>query len=260
MGNEADAVLGEKLEGGIFVIRLNRPTRKHALTKAMYIELSRQLEVAERDRTVRVLLITGSADCFCSGNDLEDFLQRPPRDENSPVFRFLRVLNRLQKPLVAAVNGHAVGIGTTLLLHCDLVYASAGARFKLPFVGLGCCPEGGSSLLLPRTLGQRQAAELLLLGNGFDAAKAQQLGLVNTVSDSPDALATALDSARQLAQQPPAAVRLSKRMMKAVDADTLDRVLVEEARQFCARLQSGEAAEALRAFAERRAPDFSRFE
>ncbi|MFC6672091.1 enoyl-CoA hydratase [Marinobacterium aestuariivivens] len=254
-----DEVLAERREAGIFLIRLNRPARKHALTEAMYVELTRLLDEASRDTAVRVLMIAGDAESFCAGNDLEDFVLHPPRDEDSPVFRFLRALNRLEKPLIAVVNGHAVGIGTTLLLHCDLAYASAGARFKLPFVSLGCCPEGGSSLLLPRTLGQRQAAELLLLGETFGAEKARELGLINAVTGAPDAFAEALDAARRLAMQPPAALRLTKRMMKAANAETLDEVLVEEARRFCACLQGEEAAEALQAFVEKRSPDFSRF-
>lgn len=244
---------------GVRQIRLNRPERKNALTTEMYIDLERSLLDADSATEVRVILLTGDSQSFCAGNDIEDFLQQPPQDEHSPVFRFLRSLNKIGKPIVAAVNGPAVGIGTTMLLHCDLVYASASAVFRMPFVSLGCTPEGGSSLLLPNTLGQRQAAELLLLGNAFDASRAQSAGIITAVSANDDALVDALKAAQQLASQPPAAVREAKKIMKRAMLEQIDDTIVHEGRLFSERLKSPEASEALSAFTERRKPDFSRF-
>ena len=159
-------------EGGLLTLRLNRVDKKNALTRAMYNRMAEVLDAANADRTVRVVLITGGPECFTSGNDVADFLQAPPTGMDSPVFQFMRALFDFEKPVVAAVAGPAVGIGTTLLLHCDLVYVSRDAKLRTPFVNLGLCPEFGSSLLLPQLLGPARAAEVLLLGEPFTGAQA----------------------------------------------------------------------------------------
>jgi enoyl-CoA hydratase/carnithine racemase len=244
---------------GILTLRINRPDRKNALNLAMYQALADGLRAADRDDSVRVILISGGADCFTSGNDLADFISAPPTSPESPVMQFLFAISEARKPLVAAVNGPAVGVGVTMLLHCDLVYAGSNATFQMPFVNLGLCPEAGSTLLLPRIMGHQQAAELLLLGETFSAEKAHLLGIITEVCPDDAALATAEKRAAQLAQQPAAAVRLTKHLLKRDYAAPLRETIVEEGAQFIARLKSPEATEALQAFMQRRKPDFSRF-
>jgi enoyl-CoA hydratase/carnithine racemase len=258
-GIEMALINAVDLEGGIRHISFNRAERKNALTETMYIELEAQLQTAEASPLIRVVLLSGDAGCFSAGNDIEDFVQNPPVDENSPVFRFLRTLHRFPKPVVAAVNGVAVGIGTTLLLHCDLVYASANAVFSVPFVNLGCTPEGGSSVLLPELIGQRRASELLLLCSPFDARKALDLGVISAITEDADAREEAMKVAKVLAVKPPSAVREAKQIMKKGLSQRVDQAIVDEARLFCERLNSEESKEALSAFLERRPPDFSRF-
>lgn len=255
--SESHVVLSR--EGGILQIRMHRPEKKNALTAAMYTQLHEALLRADADPGIRVILLTGTDDTFSSGNDLQDFAEKPATDLDAPVFHFLRALNGLQKPLVAAVSGAAVGIGTTMLLHCDLVYCDATARFQLPFTSLGLCPEGGSSLLLPRLAGYHKAAELLMLGKPFDAATAREIGLVNDVLAPAALQAAALQRAYELAAQPAAALRLTKALLKRSTRTLLEDVLSDEGRHFLARLQSPEAKEAFAAFAEKRKPDFSRF-
>lgn len=247
-------------DGAIACLRLHRPEKKNALTADMYAALAAAIAAAEAEPAVRVLLITGGEDCFTAGNDLGDFVAHPPDGFDSPVFRFLSALAGAAKPLVAAVCGVAVGIGTTLLLHCDLVYAAEDARFRLPFVNLGLCPEAASSLLLPRLAGHVRAAEWLLLGEPFDAHAARAAGLVNEVLPRGEVLPRALAQARRLAAQPPAAVRLTRSLLKAAGHEELTRTLRTEALAFVERLGSPEAAEALAAFAQKRPPDFSRFD
>lgn len=247
-------------DGPILQIRLNRPDKKHALTHAMYEQLHEALQAAERDARVRVILISGVGDAFTSGNDLKDFAQNPPRDLDAPVFHFLESLRTAQKPVVAAVSGVAVGIGTTLLLHCDLVYCDETAVFHLPFANLGLSPEGGSSLLLPLLAGYQKAAELLLLGEAFNAATAASIGLVNAVLPAAELQATALHRAQALAAQPAAALRLTKALLKRSSQAALGEIMKDEGREFIARLSSPEAREALEAFAEKRKPDFLQFD
>ena len=244
---------------GIFTIRFNRPEKKNALSQAMYAAAADGLRLADGDDSVRVILLSGTHDCFTSGNDLADFLQSPPSGTESPVMQFLIAISEARKPIVAAVAGAAVGIGTTMLLHCDLVYAGAGAMFQLPFVSLGLCPEAGSTLLFPRIMGHQRAAELLLLGEPFSAEAACSVGIVNSVCPDGEVLATARQKALQLAAQPAAAVRLAKNLLKRDYADTLRATIAEEGAHFLARLNSPEAMEALQAFMQRRKPDFSRF-
>ncbi|MFZ4857365.1 MAG: enoyl-CoA hydratase [Desulfuromonadaceae bacterium] len=248
-----------KLSDGILTLRINRPDKKNALNLAMYQALADGLREADGDDSVRVILICGGADCFTSGNDLADFLNAPPTGPESPVMQFLFAISEIRKPLVAAVNGLAVGIGVTMLLHCDLVYAGSSATFQMPFVNLGLCPEAGSTLLLPRIMGHQRAAELLLLGEAFGTDKAHSLGIVTEVCADDAVLATAEKRAAQMVKQPAAALRLTKELLKRDYAIPLRKTIIEEGAQFMARLKSPEAAEALQAFMQRRTPDFSRF-
>lgn len=243
---------------GVCRIVMNRPDKKNALTIAMYSALTEAVEKAEKDTAVRVILITGAGGCFTSGNDLRDFLDNPPEHESSPVFRFMAAVARAEKPLVAAVSGLAVGIGTTMLLHCDLVYAGVGARFLLPFVNLGLCPEAGSSLLLPLLAGHRRASEILLYGDPFSAEKAREIGLVNAVLADAEVDSYARKQAQKLAAKPQASVRLTKAMLKKTNARLIEGTIYEEARLLIERLKTPEAVEAFTAFFERRPPDFSK--
>ena len=247
------------LADGILEIRIRRPARRNALTHAMYRELLAALERGDSDGDVRVLLITGTPDCFTAGNDMADFLERPPDSFDSPVMQLLQRLPALETPLVAAVNGAAVGIGTTLLLHCDLVYVGRGARLQLPFVNLGLSPEAGSGLLLPLLVGRPRAAELLLLGEPFDGATAFELGLANAVLDDDDCLAHARERAARLAAQPPAAVRATRGLMRRAWQDRTREQIEAETAVFIERLHAPEAREAMTAFMEKRAPDFGHF-
>ncbi len=247
-------------EQGLLTLRLNRLDKKNALTRAMYSGMTEVLAQADRDPSVRALLLTGGEACFTSGNDVADFIQAPPTGPDSEVFQFMRALFEFSKPLVAAVSGPAVGIGTTLLLHCDLVYVSRDALLKMPFVGLGLCPEFGSSLILPRLLGQAKAAELLLLGESFSGEQAAAWGIANqALDDGAATLAKAREMALRFQHLAPSAVSDSKRLMRAPDREQLRRVIEEEGALFSQRLRSPEAIEALTAFIQRRPADFSRF-
>jgi enoyl-CoA hydratase/carnithine racemase len=256
--NSTDQIQRE-LDDGILTLRINRPDKKNALNLAMYQALADGLREADGDAAVRVILICGSQGCFTSGNDLADFLAAPPTGADSPVMQFLAAISEARKPVVAAVGGLAVGIGVTMLLHCDLVYAASSASFLMPFVNLGLCPEAGSTLLLPRIMGHQRAAELLLLGEPFGADKACDVGIVTAVCTAEELPALARNKALQLAAQPPAALRLTKSLLKRDYAAPLRETITEEGQQFMARLKSPEAAEALQAFMQRRKPDFSRF-
>ena len=248
------------LEGPVLRLQINRPEKKNALTLAMYEQMTSALQEADRDPTVRAVLIHGHPDSFTSGNDLQDFAQSPPAGEDSPVGRFITAISGARKPLVAAVAGPAVGIGTTMLLHCDFVYAAENTRFQLPFVNLALLPEAGSSLLLPMQIGYLRAAELLMLGEPFSAAKALQYGLVTDVYvDGPGALKAAQAAAAQLSAKPPAALHLIKMLLKRPRAEQLAAQIGDETRHFVEQLRSPEAAEALKAFSEKRSPDFAQF-
>ena len=257
MTNSEDLILAD-LSDRILTIRINRPAKKNALTLSMYQGMSAALRQASADDGVRVVLITGGAECFTAGNDLKDFLDNPPTSPDSPVVQFLLALRSFAKPLVAAVCGPAVGIGTTLLLHCDLAYAGANARFHLPFVDLGLVPEAGSSLLLPQLLGQRKAAQLLMLAEPFGADQALDYGFVNGVCAPEEVEGLARSKAMILAAKAPAALRLTKKLMKQAQADLVAATMDAELRVFGEQLQGLEAAEALQAFFEKRKPDFSR--
>ena len=246
------------LQGGILRIQLNRPEKRNALTFAMYQKMADALVRADQDDSVRVVLLTGTETCFCAGNDLVDFKNISLGKErlSNP---FVPAISGAKKPIVAAVSGVAIGIGTTMLLHCDLVYAGEKALFHLPFVNLGLCPELGSSVLLPLLTGHQRAAELFLLGEPFRAEIAHELGIVNRVCPEAELMATALENARKLAAQPSASVRLTKALMKRSRDAIVTAAIAEEADQFAKRLLSPEAKEAFQAFLERRKPDFSRF-
>jgi enoyl-CoA hydratase/carnithine racemase len=240
-------------------IELNRPEKKNALSPEMYAAMALALGAADADDQVRVVLIHGQAGCFTSGNDVKDFLELPRGPGDSPASGFLRAISRAKKPLVAAVGGPAVGVGTTMLLHCDLVYAAPNARLQMPFVPLGLLPEAASSLLLPAMAGYRRAAELLLLGAPFGAEKALAAGIVTEIVPEAELLERARQAAAALAALPPASVRMTKELMKRGLAQAVQERMTEELQLFGERLQSPEAKEALRAFMEKRKPDFSRF-
>lgn len=243
----------QHLEQGVLTLQLHRPDKKNALTRAMYSTLASALDAAQDNPEVRVILLTGGSQCFTSGNDLQDFLQGGALAEDSPVFHFMRALFDCGKPVVAAVAGPAVGIGTTLLLHCDLVYVSADAYLQMPFVTLGLCPEYGSSLILPRLLGMQRANALLLLGEAFSGEQAAVWGLANAaLADGPQTLAHARQQALRLAEQPAQALALSRQLLRAEQREALRARIHEEGRLFAERLQSAEARAALLAFLQRR--------
>ncbi|MGK2945574.1 MAG: enoyl-CoA hydratase, partial [Desulfuromonadales bacterium] len=231
-----DALIDIRSGDGILQIGINRPEKLNAINRQMYSDMAAALQRAEQDDSIRVILIHGSTTCFTSGNDLHDFAQDPPTGEDSPVFKFLAAISQASKPLVAAVNGPAIGIGTTMLLHCDLVYAGENAQFQTPFVNLGLCPEAASSLLLPQLAGYQRAAEMLLLGKSFDATKAYEAGLINGVFPGNKVFQHALEQVQLLAKQPPAAARLAKQLMKKNSFATVPVVMEEECRCFVERL------------------------
>jgi enoyl-CoA hydratase/carnithine racemase len=250
------------IERGVLTIEFDRIEKKNAITAAMYQQLADALRDAAGDAGVRAILIRGKAEIFTAGNDLEDFMQRPPTSgpqAAAPVFQFLDRISRAEKPVVAAVSGAAVGIGTTMLLHCDLVYASDTAKFSLPFVQLGLCPEAASSLLLPRLVGYQRAAEKLLLGEAFDAAEAHRIGLVTRVVPAAELHDFALAQAHKLAALPASSLRETKRLMKGADTAAIEQRMGEEGEVFRRMLQAPEAKEAFSAFFEKRKPDYSRF-
>ena len=247
-----DAILQQR-ERGLLTLQLNRPDKKNALTRAMYTQLAEALEQADADSDIRAVLLQGSSECFTAGNDISDFLEQPPNDLDSPPFHFMKSLLNCRKPVIAAVAGAAVGIGTTLLLHCDLVYISRDARLRMPFVNLGLCPEFGSSLILPRLLGHAKAAELLLLGEGFTGEQAAAWGIATEALGSGEAaLAKAREMAERFESLAPGAVQVTKQLMKSVDREQLRQVIEEEGALFTQRLRSPEAIAALSGFITRR--------
>lgn len=244
---------------GVATLEIARPEKKNALTLAMYQALADALTTAQANPQVRAVLITGQPGIFTSGNDIEDFVQRPPQGEDSPVFVFMRALLACDKPVIAAVTGSAIGIGTTMLLHCDFVYISDEARLAMPFVGLGLVPEFGASWLVPQLMGQRRAAEKLLLGDPFSAAEALECGLANAVLPPSEVLNHARRVAERFNELPPQAVRQTKQLMHAGQATALRSIMQSESELFSQRLRSPEAQEAFQAFFQKRKPDFSQF-
>lgn len=242
--------------GAVQVLRWNRPEKRNAITASMYAQMAELLMAASQDNGVRAVVLTGTEKAFSAGNDVEDFLLHPPLGADAPVLRFLAALSTFAKPLLAAVRGAAAGVGGTMLLHCDLVFASDDARFSFPFTQLGLCPEAGSSLLLPRLVGHQRAAELLLLGEPFDAQEAHRMGMVNRVVASTEVESLALDHAQKLALLPASAVVATKALLKGHAGDSVAARIENEASQFGQLLQQPAAQEAFRAFAEKRAPRF----
>lgn len=248
-------IVTETVEG-VARIEIARPEKKNALTAAMYQQLADALLAAEADPAVRAVLICGQPDIFTAGNDLEDFLKNPPQGAGAPVFQFMRALAHASKPVVAAVNGAAVGIGTTLLLHCDLVYCADNAMFSMPFVSLGLCPEFASSLLVAQNAGYHKAAEKLLLGEPISAEEALEMKIVNRLLPPAEVRAYAQRQAQRFSALAPSAVRETKRLLKAPQRAALDAVIEDEARSFGHLLASTEAKEAFSAFLEKRKPQF----
>jgi len=240
-------------------IELARPEKKNALTADMYAALAAAFESADADADVRVVLIHGAGGAFTSGNDVRDFLELERAPGGSPASGFLRAIAAARKPVVAAVEGPAVGVGTTMLLHFELIFAAPTARFQLPFVPLGLLPEAASSLLLPMLAGYQRAAELLLLGQPFTAEKALAAGIVTEIVPEAELLEYARTAALALAMLPPESVRMTKALMKRASAGAVRERMDEELGLFGERLRSPEAKEALSAFLEKRKPDFSRF-
>ncbi len=246
------------VEAGVMTITFNRLARKNSITAAMYAALADALAQAREDAAVRVVLVQGDEAVFSAGNDIADFLNAPPATEDAPVFRFLRGIATFPKPLVAAVCGPAVGIGTTLLFHCDLVYAGDNAAFSMPFVNLGICPEAASSLLAPQMFGYHRAAEALLLGEAFYAEAALEVGLVNRVLPPTEVNGYAQGVARKLAAKPLSSLMVTKRLLKQGQESAVLERMAEEGATFGRMLREPAAREAFSAFMEKRAPDFSR--
>lgn len=247
-------------ENSILTIEFNRIDKKNAITSAMYQSMADAINDAESDSAVRAILITGKPEVFTAGNDLADFLKAATAAvSEQPVARFMQALSGAAKPVVAAVAGNAVGIGVTLLLHCDLVYAADNARFSLPFAQLGVCPEFASSMLLQNIVGYPRAAEKLMLGEIFSAQEAYEMGLISRVLPLAELAEFAQGQAAKLAALPASSLRTTKRLMKSAQADAVHARMMEENRHFGEMLGSKEAKEAFTAFFEKRKPDFTRF-
>ena len=252
-----DEIITER-SGSILRIELNRPPKKNAMTSGMYMTLADILADAGKDDRTRVVLWHGAGDAFCAGNDIEDFLKNPPGPGASPQARLMEALIDFDKPLVAAVHGAAIGGGTTMLLHCDFIYAGESARFQMPFIDLALVPEFGSSCSVPARIGHLRAAELILLGLHFDARRAAELGLVTRVVPDESLLPTASETASKLAMKPADALRASKRLIKRPLLDQIKAAIKAENEEFSVQVRSKDAKEALTAFLEKRPPDFLR--
>jgi enoyl-CoA hydratase/carnithine racemase len=244
--------------GSILRVQLNRPTKRNAMTSAMYLSLASIFNEASSDDNTRVVLWHGAGDSFCAGNDIDDFLKNPPGPGESPQASLMNALVSFDKPLVAAVHGAAIGGGTTMLTHCDFIYAGESTRFQMPFINLAVVPEFGSSCSVPSRIGHIRAAELLLLGASFDARRAADLGLVTEVASDKDVLARATETARKLAAKPAGALQAGKRLMKRPFREQLEAAMKAENEEFSAQVRSEDAKEAFTAFLEKRKPDFTR--
>jgi enoyl-CoA hydratase/carnithine racemase len=244
---------------GVATIEIARPEKKNAITQAMYRELAAAFDAAREDNAVRAVLLTGQPGIFTSGNDIDDFVKRPASLEESPSFAFMKALMGCDKPVIAAVTGAAIGIGTTMLLHCDLVYVSDEARLAMPFVSLGLVPEFASSLIVPQLMGNVRAAEKLLLGDPFSGADAVECGIANAVLPAGEVVNHARRIAERFNALPPGAVRESKALMRRAQKSLVEETIRIEAEIFGKRLRSPEAMEAFQAFFQKRKPDFSKF-
>ncbi|ASY26495.1 enoyl-CoA hydratase [Candidatus Planktophila versatilis] len=228
------------------VIRFNRPEKMNAITRDMYAGLTSALNDAAGDFGVRTVVITSEGDHFTAGNDIKDFMANPPTEESSDVARFLASLLEFPKPLIAAVKGNAVGVGTTMLLHCDIVIASPNTSFSMPFTSLGLVPEAGSTKLFPELVGYQRAARIFMTGDPFTADEAKEMGLVETITSDPEKVA--MEIAEQIGQQPPQAIINTKALMKAGKHDAVAAVMKAEFQIFALALQSEEAADAFMKF------------
>ena len=244
--------------GSILRVQFNRPAKKNAMTAVMYITMADLINNAAKDDSVRVVLWHGAGDAFCAGNDLEDFLKNPMGPGDSPQFRLINALTNFDKPIVAAVQGAAIGGGTTMLTHCDFVYAGESAKFQMPFINLALVPEFGASYSIPARIGYLRAAELIQLGKPFDAKRAVELGLATQVVPDTELLATATATAQKLAEKSAEALQACKRLMRQSTREYLQRAERAEIEIFSAQLRSPDAKEAFSAFLEKRAPDFTR--
>jgi enoyl-CoA hydratase/carnithine racemase len=244
--------------GSILRVQFNRPSKKNAMTSAMYITMADLLNNAANDDSVRVVLWHGAGDSFCAGNDLEDFLKNPMGPGDSPQSRLIDAFIAFEKPIVAAVHGFAIGGGTTMLTHCDFVYAGESAKFQMPFINLALVPEFGTSYSIPARMGYLRAAELIQLGQPFDARHAMELGLVTRVVPDQGLLDTATDTAQKLAEKPAAALQACKRLMKNPWREQLVEAAKAENNEFSVRLRSADTKEAINAFFDKRPPDFSK--
>lgn len=249
-------------ENGVMHILLNRPETKNALSLAMYKKLGDSIRAASDGKSVRVILISGAEGSFTSGNDLKDFATHKGQldPDTNPTPKFMKALLECDKPVVAAVQGPAVGIGTTMLLHCDMVFAGESAYFQLPFAKLGLCPEFASSVVLPRLMGHARAAELLYTSESFSGEVAKEVGIVNQVFADGELMDRVKERCQQLTQQPASALRATKRLLKKDIREEAYKVMEREQESFKAGLQSPEFVEAVTAFSEKRAPDFSQFD
>jgi enoyl-CoA hydratase/carnithine racemase len=248
------------LDGGILKIELNRPQKRNALTLAMYTEFAELLNTAQANPEIRVVLVSAAGDNYSAGNDLQDFLEHPPGSGDSPQKQMIDALRVLDKPLVGAVQGAAVGSGATMLTYFDFVYASQNARFQYPFINLALVPEFGTSFSLPDQVGYLRAAEIVLLGHAFDASTALSLGLVTKVLPDAEVLAAAEQIAQELAQKPSAALKASKRLLRRQVRPHVAQATQDEMVEFSERVRSADAREALTAFFEKRSPHFNRSE
>jgi len=245
------------VDAGVMTLTINRLARKNSITAAMYDAMADALDTANHDTAVHVVVIQGHETIFSAGNDIGDFLNKPPATAEAPVFRFLRGISSFPKPVIASVCGPAVGIGTTLLLHCDLVYAGDNAAFSMPFVNLGLCPEAASSFLAPQLMGYARAAEALLLGEPFSAESALEMGLINRIVPPGEANALAQRQALKLAGKPMTSLMETKRLMKKGNSAMVAERMAEEGASFGRMLQEPAAREAFTAFMDKRRPDFS---
>ena len=246
------------IDEGVQTVRITRVEKRNALTLDMYSALTTCLRQADERKDILVTVITGSEGVFCSGNDIKEFLEHPMQDDSSPIMQFILAIFNAEKPVIAGVNGLAVGIGTTMLFHCDLVYATESATFQLPFVNLGLCPEAGSTAILTELIGHQKASELLLLGDSFDVNMAKQMGFVNQVVSDNELEPAVAKIARRISRQAPNAIKVTKNLLKAEMQDRLAAAIKREAENFIPMLKQDEAKEAFSAFMEKRKPDFSK--
>jgi enoyl-CoA hydratase/carnithine racemase len=252
-----DSILSERTRS-ILRIQFNRAAKKNAMTSSMYVTMAGLLNAAAKDDEVRAVLWHGAGDTFCAGNDLDDFMKNPPGPGESPQAVLMKALIGFDKPLVAAVHGAAIGGGTTMLTHCDFVYAGESAKFQMPFVNLGLVPEFGTTFSAPARFGYLRAAELIMLGQGFDAAMAAEIGLVTRVVPDQKLLAIATETVQKLAEKPAGALQACKKLMKLTSRAQLEQAVKVENEEFAERVRSAEAKEAMTAFLERRPPDFTK--